>query len=146
MSRTCTGFKIRKPARLSPKGGVKRSRRKAYHGFTYHCLPSFSVTTLDFESQKFAQTIIVGSLAPYLAKRPVNKCNMHRKQNINSLFRFFEPSLQVIKRLLARNVKYLEKTSNVSGRVCNRARAAATNQQAPLCIFVELVAHFKILL
>jgi hypothetical protein len=36
-----------------------------YHS-THHCLPSFSVTTLDLESQKLAQTMMVGSAAPYL--------------------------------------------------------------------------------
>ena len=39
----------------------------------YHCLPSFSVTTLDLESQKFAQTMTVGSLAPYLHKNLLAK-------------------------------------------------------------------------
>ena len=46
---------------------VRRSPRQR-SGVAYHCLPSFSVTTLDLESQKFAQTTTVGSLAPYLPK------------------------------------------------------------------------------
>lgn len=78
---------------------VSRSLSSQSSIAAHHCRPSFSVITLDLESQKFAHTINVGSPAPYLRE------NWLRFEWLAwesfSLFCLFQPRLQVIKRLFA---------------------------------------------
>ena len=71
----------------------------------------------------------VGSPPPYLAAPGVSSAGMHRSHSSNSLFGFFEPRFQVIKRLLARHVKNLQTTVSVRRGAVGQELLQRTSKQ-----------------